>query len=63
MTDRAGLAALGAPPAEVSRLISEAFNEMIFGEGRERGWREGFLFRLSQPAAPMRIRPAARPID
>ena len=33
MTDLEGLAALGAAPGEVSKLISEAFNEMIFVSG------------------------------
>lgn len=33
VTDRAGLAALGAAPADVAALISEAFNEMIFAFG------------------------------
>ncbi|KAL4422859.1 hypothetical protein ABPG75_009056 [Micractinium tetrahymenae] len=33
VTDRAGLAALGAAPAEVAALISETFNEMIFAFG------------------------------
>lgn len=42
MTDLEGLKALGAAPGEVSKLISECFNEMIFafgdvhcGEGRQ----------------------------
>lgn len=33
MTDREGLKALGADPGEVSKLISECFNEMIFAFG------------------------------
>lgn len=33
MTDLEGLKALGADPGEVSRLISECFNEMIFAFG------------------------------
>ncbi|KAL4448834.1 hypothetical protein ABPG77_007551 [Micractinium sp. CCAP 211/92] len=33
VTDRAGLAALGAAPADVAALISETFNEMIFAFG------------------------------
>ncbi len=33
VTDREGLKALGADPGEVSKLISECFNEMIFAFG------------------------------
>lgn len=58
VTDRAGLAALGAAPADVAALISETFNEMIFAFGdvhcvREQQGGQGVLQlaerRLRQP--------------